>query len=425
MLRRALTFLVLIGLVAAVASLVYWNAQETVFRLTPNYIFTLPLGVLMLGATVAGALLMFVIALWREGRHALREWRVHREMRAAQRSVETTAQARSLALAGEFTRARALLKRATQRRATELADIIDYADTFMLEGDPVQARKALEEGRRNFGNEPLLLHALAHACAAAGDRPTALTTLERALAVYPRSPRLLAFLRDVLFETGEWQKAETIQKRIVELNPQSPVERDRLLGARFEAALRTPETQRSPMLRAISHEAPEFVPGVVERAKLLARSGERRRALKVIEKTLWQKPRAVLLDLYEEIAGADDPARVCRLYAKLVVAHPGITGLKLRAAHAMIARHRLDEAATILGACSTNGSTPVAQVLWARIHDARNQPDLAHAAYREAIATGSTALSDFTCETCGARSESWDARCRHCGTWGRLEALRA
>ena len=83
MLRRIVAFALFIALIGAVSFLVYFNAQETLFRLTPRHEFTLPLGVLILGATIAGALVMFVLALMREGRHALREWRVHRELHAA------------------------------------------------------------------------------------------------------------------------------------------------------------------------------------------------------------------------------------------------------------------------------------------------------------------------------------------------------
>jgi HemY protein len=377
----------------------------------------------MLAATIAGALLMFLVALWREGRHAMREWRVHREMRAAQRSVEATAQARSLALAGEFSRARALLKRATQKRSAEVADIIDYADTFMLEGDAAQARVILEEGQRTFGNDPILLYALANACVASGDARTAITTLERALAIHPRSPRLLALLRDQLFAVEDWQRATAIQARIVELNPANEVESNRMLGARYEAALRAAETERGALLKTLCNQAPGFTPATVERARSLARAGEQRRALKLLERALAPKPRSVLLDLYEEIARTEDVSRVNKLYSKLVALHPQAVDLKLRAAGALISRHRLDEAAALLSSCSSNGSAPAAQMLWAQLHDARNQPDLAHAAYREAAAGGYLAKPRFACEKCGTMSESWRARCDNCDTWGFVEDL--
>ena len=123
-LLRLLPLLEIIALIGAVSYLVYFNAQETQFRLSPRHQFTLPLGVLILGATLAGALVMFVLALMREGRHALREWRVHRELQAAERTAEYQTEARSLALAGDFKRARLLLAKATNKRAPDVSDIV-------------------------------------------------------------------------------------------------------------------------------------------------------------------------------------------------------------------------------------------------------------------------------------------------------------
>ena len=55
MIRRIVAFVVFIALIAGVSMLVYFNAQETSFRLTPSREVTLPLGMLMLGALVGRA----------------------------------------------------------------------------------------------------------------------------------------------------------------------------------------------------------------------------------------------------------------------------------------------------------------------------------------------------------------------------------
>ena len=60
MLRRIATVVAVVALIGAVSTLVYFNLQEATFRLSPEYDFTLPLGVLMLSATVAGAVFMFL-----------------------------------------------------------------------------------------------------------------------------------------------------------------------------------------------------------------------------------------------------------------------------------------------------------------------------------------------------------------------------
>jgi len=423
MVRRIGTFLTLILLIAAVSSLVYFNAQETLFRLTPEVAFTLPLGVLMLAAGVAGAVLMFVLAMMREGRHALRDWLVHRELRSAQRSVESIAEARSLTLAGDYKRARSLLARATQKRSPEIGDVIDYAETFLLEDDPMQARRVLEEGQKDFGNEPLLLFALARTCRAAGDAAAAISSLERALAVYPRSLPLLTMLRDILFETESWERAEEVQRRIVELKPNDASESNWLLGARFEAAARAEESTRETGLRSLCQDDPDFAPAVVARARELDSSGDPRRAGKLLEKAARRRPRGAVLDEYERIVGTDDPLRTAKLYQKLIAANPTSSQLKVRAARYLAGSGREEDAAGVLDSLTDNGQPPYAQAVWAEIHDARHNADLAHSSYREAFTSGGLGRPEFVCEICGAHSEHWHARCDGCGAWGMLESL--
>jgi len=423
MLRRILTFLVFILLIGGVSALVYMNAQETSFRLAPELTFTLPLGVLMLAGGCAGAVVMFLIALMREGRHALRDWRVHRELRAAQRNVEHVAEARSLTLAGDYKRARALLTKATQKREPEIGDVIDYADTFLLEDDPAQARRVLEEGQKDFGNEPLLLFALARACRAASDTPAAISALERALAVYPRSARILTSLRDLLFETESWNRAVEVQKRIVELKPDDASERNWLLGARFEAAMQMGTADREAALKSLCNDAPEFIPAAIERARLVAAAGDRRRAMKILEKAARLRPRTALLDELEHLCGTDEPSRIAKLYTKLVTSDAANAGLRARAAHFLVATGRTDDAAALLTANTENANSPSVQAAWAEVHSAKNRNNEALAAYKKAVSARGGDKQAYSCEVCGAQSSGWQTRCEQCRAWGMLEAL--
>jgi HemY protein len=424
MLKRVLIFVVFIALVGAVSSLVYFNVQDTEFRLTPDQAFTLPLGVLMLVATLAGALIMFIAALMREGRHALRDWRVHREMQSAERTAEHRALARSLLLAGDYKRARSLFTRATKRREPDVGDVIDYAETYIIEGDPTQARRILEDGQQDFGNEPLLLYALANACCAAGDDAAAISNLERALTVYPSSADILTLLRDLLFKTGAWRRAQEIQQRIVELKPEDEVERNRLLGARYEAARLATGEEREAALKNITTFDPDFAPAIVERARVLAAAGDDKRAVKSLEKAARRKPRAGVLEELERLTPAEQAGRLVKLYSKLVAAHPDNAALRLRAARYLISAGRIEGAAELLDGVSENGHGPALHALWAEVHSARSNPELAEASYRRALASSTSAARDsLRCQRCGVTTDVWRARCERCGSWGSLEAI--
>jgi uncharacterized membrane-anchored protein len=423
MLRRIVAFALFIALIGAVSFLVYFNAQETLFRLTPRHEFTLPLGVLILGATIAGALVMFVLALMREGRHALREWRVHRELHAAERTAEYQTEARSLALAGDFKRARLLLAKATNKRAPDVSDVVDYAETFLLEGDAGQARRVLEEAQKDFGNEPLLLFALARACRAGSDPAAAISTLERALRVYGSSLPILTMLRDLLFEAGSWERAGQVQELITGLRPTDERERNLLAGARFEAAKSASADARLAALRGVTGAHPDFLPAVLARARQLDESGDKRRALKVLENSAKRRPRAAVLDELERLTPEDRRARLGKLYGKLVSAEPGNARLRLRAARYLAANGRPEEAEQMLRATSANGDAALANAVWAEIHEARADPARAQEAYRQALSAPQFPTGVLACESCSAASTSWEDRCRHCGAWGTLESL--
>ncbi|TFH21784.1 MAG: DUF1049 domain-containing protein [Myxococcales bacterium] len=423
MLRRIAAIIVFVALVATVALLVHWNAQETSFRLTPDIAFTLPLGILMIAAAIAGAVVMFVLALMREGRHALRDWSVNRELRLAERNATQITEARSLILAGEYKRARSLLKKATQKRAMEISDVIDFAETYLLDHSAIQARKVLEEGQKDFGNEPLLLFALARACRATGDTPAALSALERAVSVYPTSMSMLTMLRDLLFETDSWTRAGEIQSRIVELNPDDASEQNWLLGARYEASNSADEAARGTALKELTNDAPEFLPVTIDRARMLTEAGDWRRAYKLLEKALRRRPRGAVLDSIESIVPPEESVRVARLYSKLVASHPDSSALRLRAAHYLMEHGRVEEAAGVLSAMSENGHGPRALALLGEIHDSRDDTALAHSSYQQALSAGQHWAQPYVCEVCAATEDVWQARCHTCGAWGMFESL--
>lgn len=422
MLRRIATVIAVVGLIGAVSTLVYFNVQETTFKLAPEQSFTLPLGVLMLSAAVAGAVFMFLIALAREGRHALSDWRQHRDQRSEERNVGYRRQARSLTLAGDYQRARTLFAKAAKRRAPDVVDVIDYAGTYLVEGRADEARRMLEEGQKDFGNDPLLLAALARACGACGDKAAAISALERALAVYPSSLELVRSLRDLLFATQTWQRAVDIQQKVVELTAQDEAERRKLLGAKFEAAMTLDGRERESALRALSGTAPDFVPAIIERAKCLAASDDRKQAYKVLEKSARRRPHTAILAQLEEMTPPEQSHRLAKLYSKLLAATPDDQTLRLRAAAYLLANGLADAADKTLAAEAADHSSYGHAALSAQVHTARAQPDLAQTAYHQAVSFRPPVAGELRCDYCGRSAPSWQPRCGHCGAWNGIDA---
>ncbi len=423
MLRRILAFIAFVALVAAVSALVYFNPAESSFRYSPDRQINLPLGVLMLVAAVAGMLVMFVLMLLREGRHAVHEWRIQRGIRTAERTASLRGEARSLSLAGDYAKARALFTKATKIRHPDVGDIIDYAGTYLLEGNAKEAKRVLENAQKDFGNDPLLLTELARASRLAGDDPAAVSALERALAVYPRSSKLLASLRDVLVATEAWGRAAEIQERLAELHPDSGAERNHLTGIRYEAALRLPREERAAALSAIVARSEDFVPAVVERARTLVEAGDPARAAKLLDKAVRRQPSGALLDAIEQQCAADDTARVAKLYAKLIESFPDATTLRARAARYLTACGRSEQAAELLRGQPNDDAAPAIDAARVALYDARGQASEAIHACKRMTDHNWSAIVPWRCTGCSALLEQWVACCPSCGTWGLVDNL--
>ena len=419
MLRRIVMFIAFVALVAAVSALVYFNPSDTSFRYAPDATITLPLGVLMLVAALAGMVIMFLLMLLREGRHAVHEWRVQRGIRSAERTATLRAEARNLSLAGDFPRARNLFAKVMKMRDPDVADLIDYANTHTLEGNPREAKRLLEHGQKDFGNDPLLLFELAKTARIAGDDAAATSALERALAVYPRSARLLALLRDALFDAAAWERAAEIQERIVQLKPSDANERNRLWGARYEAAARLAPAERLAALKAITVAQPDFSPAALERARTAALAGDARRSVRILEKGIRHRPRGALLDEIEKLCSPDDPGRVAKLYVKSVESFPQLDGLRARAARYLISIGRNQEAEDLLRAGPSDDTRGVLSAARGLLLDARSQLG--------GSAGGTRRLAPephmWRCDGCKTPADRWTARCARCGAWGLIDDL--
>ena len=386
MLRRASTFLTLTALVGAVGFLVYFNSQEITFKITPAHEYSLPLGWLILTCAGTGGLAVFLILVLREGRWALRQWRVQREKRRNERDAQSRSDSRTLILAGEYDKARRLLQRSAKHGEPAVGDQLDIVDTYLAQDDYAQARQAAEDGLRQFGQEPLLLHKLATACHGLGDHAAAERALTRALSTHPASLPMLSLLRDTLVKSGTWDRAATAQKRLVECNPNDTAAKQRLLELRLNAAAAANENDREAALRAIIGQDPGYVPAITALAGLLNDNGDRRGASKLLEKALKRHVDAALLDTMEIITPVDERAGLLKFYTKLAAkSQPAqADDLRLRMAQHLLAADRAEDAASQLQLLVAAGEEPAAQRVWGQIYHHQGRQEEALRAFRRA-----------------------------------------
>lgn len=386
MLRRSLTFLIALASIAGVSFLVYFNGGPTTVKLAPSLEFTLPLGWLILTVFTLGGVAVMLLLVLREGRWALRQWRVERAKRLQERNSQFKAEARSLRLAGQHDKARKLLRKASRSSEAAVIDILEMAETYLDEARPDEARKVIEAGIRDFGNDPLLLHALAKAAAATGDNAASIAALERARTAFPGSLAIHEMLRDSLVAVKSWRRAEEPQARIVELKPSDQREKQRLLEIRFNACLGEPENDRESSLRAINAIDADFAPAVVEWSRIVAGRGDEKGALKLIEKALRREVQAPLLAQGERIL-AGDPAKLVGFLQRYAGQEGGGDLARKRLIKLYMKSGQLDDAATVLAELGPAGARVDVQLLTAELAVARSDNEGAARLFRKAAMT--------------------------------------
>ncbi|MFN2426417.1 MAG: tetratricopeptide repeat protein [Candidatus Binatia bacterium] len=349
MLRRSLTFLAAIAIIGGVASLVYFNSQPTTLRWAPAREITLPLAWLIVGSTIAGAALVFFVLLAREGHWALRQWKMLRTLHAAERAAARRAEARSCVLAGRHAQARALLAKTATGAGVVLDDAVDYAEAFLAEGRPAEARTHLEDIRRELGDDPRLLHSLARACRALGDHAGAVAVLERAVETLPSSVVLHSLLRDSLVALEWWPRAEVAQQRVVDLRPVDEAEKERLIAIRMRAAELGDSAERETALRAVLAMDPSWPAAATARAAMLAEQGHNWTAVRVLYKAAKRRPAAETLRALDTALETSNPRRLLRLLSRLRRYHPGAHELVLHQAALLVRLGRHAEAEAVLG----------------------------------------------------------------------------
>ncbi|HEY2775687.1 MAG TPA: tetratricopeptide repeat protein [Candidatus Binatia bacterium] len=387
MLRRTVSFVAAIAIIGGVASLVYFNSQPTTLRWAPNRELTVPLAWLIVGATTAGAALGLVVLLAREGHWALRQWRLLRALRASERAASRRSEARASLLAGRHAQARSLLAKTASGPSAVIDDAVDYGEAFLAEGRPTEGRTHLEDARKELGDDPRILFALARCCRALGDDAAAVAALDRAVDALPSSVALHSLRRDCLVDLQWWPTAEAAQQRIVDLHPSDPSEKHRLIDIRMKAAEFAGNGDREAALRGVLALDPSWPAAATARAAMLAERGQNRAALRILVRAAKRRPAEETLRALDEMLEKGSPRKMLSVYRKLRRGNPASSELVLHLAANLVRLGRHGEAEAQLRELegATGREAALVESLRARILESHSDSAGAADALRRAL----------------------------------------
>jgi HemY protein len=299
------------------------------------------------------------------------------------------------------------------------------AQAAQLNGDEGAARRYFEAMLKRPETEFLGLRGLLNTALRHDDRAEALALVERARAISPRTPWVLRSCLELQVAQRRWGEAEATLAEALKAGIW-----DAETGRRFRTAIlveasRMAEADGRPNdALTMAHKAvglmPGFVPAVAREARLLARAGRHKQALRLIEKSWPRSPHAELAQIFREGEPASaDPLEGVRHMERL---------LRLSPEHpeSLIAMAEVELRARLWGAARTHllkaeQVAPDRRVyrLLAELEAAEHDDG---AAARAWLAKAAAAPPDavWACASCGAPAQVWSALCPACDAFDTL-----
>ncbi len=310
------------------------------------------------------------------------------------------------------------------RKADELLDappltMLLSAQAAQLNGDEAAAKRYFTAMLDRDETAFLGLRGLITQAMRAGDEQAALEYARKAKALQPNTPWVSEMLYKLELRHGRIEAAEEALALA-----RNATEMDKAAWKRRRAVLLTEkgralvEDDRREDAKRVLAEAVKLVPDLVPASALLAQlhveSGDKRKALKLLQKAWEKAPHPALVKPFLDMEPNESPLERVKRLTKLVhmrVSHPESHLAQARAAlDAQLwgeARRHLQEA---------GGAQPTEAVcrLMAELEEAENGDSAkAHEWFRRAAAAPNDPA--WVCASCGTAAADWSAACRACG----------
>lgn len=421
--------------VAVLIALAYWLAERPgeVSVTWLGYRIDTSVGILLLALAVLIAVASVTYYIWRSLRRAPKAMGQGMQNSRRKRGYKALTQGMVAVAAGEADEAARHARRADSLLDEPPLTMLLSAQAAQLNGDEAAAKRYFSAMLENPETRFLGLRGLLTQALREGDQAAALDYVRQAHAMRPRTPWVLNSLFDLSERSGDLASADRALTEAAKFKalPAPEAARKRAVVALERAQDAARDGNGAEALR-LAREANKLAPDLIPAAQLLAEQflakGQRRKALKVLEKTWALAPHPDLAALYlsaESSGGsksgmteAEGLARLKRL-GSLTATNRDHPESHLALARAALDAHLWGEARRHLkiaaGPDGLDGNDIGETVcrLMARLEEQENgDREAAHTW----LARAARAPKDpaWTCTACGAVSPAWSARCGAC-----------
>lgn len=356
-----------------------------------------------------------------------------RRERRRRRGYRALTQGMVAVAAGDAAEAKRFAKQADVLLAEPPLTLLLSAQAAQLNGDQKAAQKyfaaMLERPETEFlGLRGLIMQALKE-----NNEAEALRLARRAKELRPKTPWVLSSLFELQARAGKWIEAETTlalaARRSAMPEPESRRHRAAML---FEQSRVAQSEGRSRDAMRLAAKANSLEPGMTQAAghyaELLAASGNKRQARKVIEAAWRAAPHPALTAAYGTLFADERPLQRVKRFEALAAQNHDHPESHIAVAEAALKARLWGEARRHLSAVggSESNAAPSPRVcrLMAEIEEAEHN-DLPAARLWLARAAATPALDPtYVCGVCGGETAAWISICPHCRSFDSIEWRR-
>ena len=434
---RVRTVLIIVGTIAlalGIVSIVLANTQLLEQQLTLWGGGTISVATALLGAFVAGLLVASIIGFSREAGVMLERWRMRRATRTSEEVDEEYARGLVAVLEGRDDEALTHFRAVMERDSRHLNTLLKIGEVLRARGRHDEAIEYHRKAHHIRESDTRPLYALVEDHEAAGDPERALAVLGKIIAINKQSAAAWRKLRWLHSTQGRWDRALEAHERVEKLARSNDASAgdttaDRAigLGLRYEMAKAALAAGRSKEavagLRRVLKLDGGFIPAHVLLGDALAQAGQGRDAVGAWESGFDATGSPIFLARLEQHhLEQEQPLAAIEALKGCIGRAEKDTVPRFYLGKLYFRLEMLDDALAVLTSLEGRASyAPTLHYLIGRIHERRDQPRQAVAAYRKGIREMELVHLDYECRACGETHVDWTDRCDACEAWNTIE----
>lgn len=353
-----------------------------------------------------------------------------RRERRRRRGYRALTQGMVAVAAGDAAEAKRYARQADVLLAEPPLTLLLSAQAAQLNGDQQAAQKyftaMLDRPETEFlGLRGLIMQALKQK-----DEAEALRLTLRARELRPKTPWVLSSLVELQARAEKWSDAETTlalaAKRRALPHSESRHRQAVMLYEQSRVAQSQNRDREAVRLAGKANAlVPDFAPAALRYAELLAASGHRRHARKVLEAAWRTAPNPEIASAYDALFADERPLQRLKRLETLAVQHKDHLESHIALAQAALKARLWGEARRHLAAAggTETASMPRPRVcrLMAELEEAEHNDLPAARMWLARAATTQGQEPAYFCSACGAETAGWTALCPHCHAFDAIE----